>query len=334
MDRATSGVTGALNSALMNALAGMPDGAINDNYVRQLAEIKSRRKWTDSPGSQATALPLRYAHQNTFSEVVMKPTTVSTLRQWKKSGRKFASVTAYDYSFARLFADEGIQVMLVGDSLGMVVQGHDSTLPVTLADIAYHTRAVRRGAPAALLMADLPFMTFATPEQAFASSAELMRAGANMVKIEGGAWLSDTVRQLAERAVPVCGHLGLTPQSVNIFGGYKVQGRDSEAAETLLADALALEAAGAQMLVLECVPVALAQRVTEALAIPVIGIGAGNVTDGQILVMHDAFGITGGHIPKFVKNFLLETGEMRAAVRQYVAEVEAGTYPAEEHSFY
>lgn len=264
----------------------------------------------------------------------MKPTTVSTLRQWKNSGRKFASITAYDFSFARLFADEGIQVMLVGDSLGMVVQGHDSTLPVTLADIVYHTQTVRRGAPSAMLLSDLPFMTYATPEQTFDSAAQLMRAGANMVKLEGGKWLAETVKQLTERAVPVCGHLGLTPQSVNIFGGYKVQGRDSEAAELLLADALALEAAGAQMMVLECVPVALAERITQALAIPVIGIGAGNVTDGQILVMHDAFGITGGHIPKFAKNFLTETGDIRAAVRQYVAEVEAGSYPAEEHSFH
>lgn len=264
----------------------------------------------------------------------MKPTTVSTLRQWKNSGRKFASITAYDFSFARLFADEGIQVMLVGDSLGMVIQGHDSTLPVTLADIVYHTQTVRRGAPSAMLLSDLPFMTYATPEQTFDSAAQLMRAGANMVKLEGGKWLAETVKQLTERAVPVCGHLGLTPQSVNIFGGYKVQGRDSDAAELLLADALALEAAGAQMVVLECVPVALAERITQALAIPVIGIGAGNVTDGQILVMHDAFGITGGHIPKFAKNFLAETGDIRAAVRQYVAEVEAGTYPAEEHSFH
>lgn len=264
---------------------------------------------------------------------LMKPTTVSTLRQWKQQGHKFATITAYDYSFARLFADEGIQVMLVGDSLGMVVQGHDSTLPVTVADIAYHTQAVRRGAPAALLLADLPFMSYATPQQTFDSAATLMRAGANMVKLEGGKWLAETVQQLTERAVPVCGHLGLTPQSVNVFGGYKVQGRESADAERLLEDALALEAAGIQLLVLECVPVSLAKRVTEALAIPVIGIGAGSVTDGQILVMHDAFGITGGHIPKFAKNFLAEAGEIRAAVRQYVAEVEAGSYPAAEHSF-
>ncbi|AIX74800.1 MAG: 3-methyl-2-oxobutanoate hydroxymethyltransferase [Mixta calida] len=263
----------------------------------------------------------------------MKPTTISHLRQWKQAGKKFASITAYDFSFARLFADEGIQVMLVGDSLGMTVQGHESTLPVTVDDIAYHTAAVRRGAPHCLLLADLPFMSYATPQQTCESAGRLMRAGANMVKLEGGAWLTESVRMLTERAVPVCGHLGLTPQSVNIFGGYKVQGRDDEAAERLLADALALEAAGAQLMVLECVPVALAQRVTEALTIPVIGIGAGNVTDGQILVMHDAFGITGGHIPKFAKNFLAEAGDIRAAVRQYVQEVESAVYPAAEHSF-
>lgn len=264
----------------------------------------------------------------------MKPTTISHLRQLKASGRRFATLTAYDFSFARLFADEGIQVMLIGDSLGMTVQGHDSTLPVTVADIAYHTAAVRRGAPQALIMADLPFMSYATPEQTFATAAQLMRAGANMVKLEGGAWLAESVRMLTERAVPVCGHLGLTPQSVNIFGGYKVQGRDEADAERLLDDALALEAAGAQLMVLECVPVALAARITQALTIPVIGIGAGNVTDGQILVMHDAFGITGGHIPKFAKNFLAETGDIRAASRQYIADVEAGTYPAAEHSFF
>ncbi|MBD9643871.1 3-methyl-2-oxobutanoate hydroxymethyltransferase [Pantoea sp. PNT02] len=263
----------------------------------------------------------------------MKPTTLSHLRQLKTSGRKFATLTAYDFSFARLFADEGIQVMLIGDSLGMTVQGHESTLPVTVDDIAYHTAAVRRGAPLALLMADLPFMSYATPEQTFTNAAQLMRAGANMVKLEGGEWLAETVRMLTERAVPVCGHLGLTPQSVNIFGGYKVQGRDEAAAERLLADALALEAAGMQLLVLECVPVALAERITKALSVPVIGIGAGNVTDGQILVMHDAFGITGGHVPKFAKNFLAETGDIRAAIRQYIADVEAGLYPAAEHSF-
>lgn len=264
----------------------------------------------------------------------MKPTTITHLRQLKQQKKKFATITAYDFSFAKLFADEGIGVMLVGDSLGMAVLGYDSTLPVTVDDIAWCTRAVRHGAPSCLLLADLPFMAYATPEQACENAAAVMRAGANMVKIEGGRWLVDTVKMLTERAVPVCGHLGLTPQSVNIFGGYKVQGRGDEAAQALLDDALALEAAGAQLLVLECVPAELASRVSNALSIPVIGIGAGNGTDGQILVMHDALGITGGHIPKFAKNFLAEAGDIRAAVRQYIAEVESGAYPGDEHSFH
>ncbi|WP_224717494.1 3-methyl-2-oxobutanoate hydroxymethyltransferase [Pectobacterium versatile] len=265
----------------------------------------------------------------------MKPTTISHLRQWKQEQRKFATITAYDASFSRLFFEQGIHVMLVGDSLGMTVQGHDSTLPVTTNDIVYHTQCVRRGAPLALVLSDMPFMTYATPEQTFSQAAELMRAGANMVKLEGGNWLAPTVKMLTERAVPVCGHLGLTPQSVNIFGGYKIQGRSENDANQLLADALALEEAGAQLLVLECVPVALAKRVTETLSIPVIGIGAGNVTDGQILVMHDAFGITGDNTPKFAKNFLAPSGgDIRAAVRLYAQEVEQGIYPAEAHSFH
>lgn len=263
----------------------------------------------------------------------MKPTTISHLRAWKKQQRKFATLTAYDASFARLFEQEGIQVMLVGDSLGMTMQGHTSTLPVQVDEIVYHTRCVRRGAPLCLLLADLPFMSYATPAQTFDSAAALMRAGANMVKLEGGSWLAESVKALTERAVPVCGHLGLTPQSVNIFGGYKVQGRDSDSAERLLQDALALEQAGAQLLVLECVPVTLAQRVTEALAIPVVGIGAGNVTDGQILVMQDALGITGQGTPKFVKNFLAQGGDIRSAVRLYSDEVEQGIFPGPEHSF-
>lgn len=263
----------------------------------------------------------------------MKTTTISLLRQWKQEQRKFATITAYDASFAQLFEEQGLSVLLVGDSLGMVVQGRDSTLPVTVEEIAYHTRCVRRGAPHSLVLSDLPFMSYATPEQAFASSATLMQAGANMVKLEGGSWLCDTVKKLTERAVPVCGHLGLTPQSVNIFGGYKVQGRDEIAANQLLQDAQNLEAAGVQLLVLECVPVELARKVTEALTIPVIGIGAGNVTDGQILVMHDAFGITGGHIPKFAKNFLAEAGDIRVAIKNYIQQVEEASYPGEEHSF-
>ncbi|PHM73283.1 3-methyl-2-oxobutanoate hydroxymethyltransferase [Xenorhabdus kozodoii] len=262
----------------------------------------------------------------------MKPITLADLSQLKKTKRKFATITAYDASFASLFAEQGINIMLIGDSLGMTIQGFDSTLPVTTEDIAYHTRSVRTGAPHAFLIADMPFMSYATPEQSFGHAAALLRSGANMVKIEGGDWLCDTVKMLTERAVPVCGHLGLTPQFVNVLGGYKVQGRDDSSAQKLFNDAVALEKAGMQLLVLECVPVALAQRITEALEIPVIGIGAGNMTDGQILVMHDALGIT-AKPPKFAKDFLKETGNIRDAVRLYIEQVESGAYPDQAHSF-
>lgn len=263
----------------------------------------------------------------------MAPITLRDLRQWKQSGQKFAALTAYDYSFAHLFERQQIPVLLVGDSLGMTLQGHNSTLPVTLDDLVYHTTLVRRGAPNTLLLADLPFMSYATPLQACDSAAHLMRAGANMVKLEGGAWLCDTVRCLTERGVPVCAHLGLTPQSVNIFGGYRVQGREAAAAEQLLSDALALEQAGAQLLVLECVPQALATLVTQQLTLPVIGIGAGNQTDGQILVMHDALGITAGHLPRFSKNFLQEGGSIAQAIALYRQQVADGLFPDEQHSY-
>ncbi|AIN47142.1 3-methyl-2-oxobutanoate hydroxymethyltransferase [Candidatus Palibaumannia cicadellinicola] len=264
----------------------------------------------------------------------MNITTISYLRHQKQRQQKFASITAYDATFASLFEQHGISVMLVGDSLGMTIQGHDSTLPVTLDDMIYHTRCVRRGATKSLLLADLPFMCYATLSQAYESAAALMRAGANIVKLEGGFWITKTVRGLTERAVPVCCHLGLTPQSVNIFGGYKIQGRDKDSADKLLADAIALELAGAQMLVLECVPVTLAERVTRALSIPVIGIGAGVMTDGQILVMHDVLGITGNRAPSFARNFLVDCEDIPAAIRLYVQEVEAGEFPATQHSFY
>ncbi|MBP2700598.1 3-methyl-2-oxobutanoate hydroxymethyltransferase [Photobacterium lucens] len=263
----------------------------------------------------------------------MKKITINDLMKWKQEGRKFASVTAYDASFAQLFEQQEMPVMLVGDSLGMVLQGREDTLPVTVEDIAYHTRSVRAGSPNALLMADMPFMSYATPEQACENAAKLMRAGANLVKLEGGAWLADTISMLAERAVPVCAHLGLTPQSVNIFGGYKVQGRDIDKAEQMVKDAIVLKNAGAQIIVLECVPASLAERITKAVDIPVIGIGAGNSTDGQILVMHDMFGISANYMPKFSKNFLAETGDMREAVTKYIKDVETGEFPGPQHTF-
>jgi 3-methyl-2-oxobutanoate hydroxymethyltransferase len=262
----------------------------------------------------------------------MKKVTINDLIKCKKEGRKFATSTAYDASFAQLFENEGMPVLLVGDSLGMVLQGRSDTLPVTVDEIAYHTRCVRAGSPNCLLMADMPFMSYATPEQACEQAAIIMRAGANMVKIEGGAWLVDTVKMLTERAVPVCAHLGLTPQSVNIFGGYKVQGRDEAQAEKMRQDALALQEAGAQIILLECVPSSVAKMITEAVDVPVIGIGAGAETDGQILVMHDMFGISANYMPKFSKNFLSETGDMRKAVAKYITDVESGRFPDAAHT--
>lgn len=263
----------------------------------------------------------------------MAKITTAVLQKMKQQADKITMLTAYDASFAKLFADNGVETLLVGDSLGMVLQGHSDTLPVTVADIAYHTRAVRAGAPDAFVIADMPFMSYGTTEQALQSVVPLMQAGANMVKLEGGEFLLPTVKALTERGVPVCAHLGLTPQSVHLFGGFKVQGKTAEKADAMVEQAKALQAAGAQMLVLECIPTALAQRITAALTIPVIGIGAGNVTDGQVLVMHDLMGISSGYIPKFSKNYLLQTGEIRSAVAAFVSEVKSGQFPGTEHSF-
>lgn len=232
-----------------------------------------------------------------------------------------------------MFDEQGIDALLIGDSLGMVLQGESDTLPVTIEDIEYHTRSVRKGTERAFVLADMPFMSYATPEQTYANAAKLMAAGASMIKMEGGSWLCETIQGLNLRGVPVCGHLGLTPQSVHVFGGFKIQGREADKAEKLLAEAKALEAAGIQLLVLECVPSSLGKAVSEALTIPVIGIGAGNDTDGQILVMHDMFGISANYMPKFSKNYLAETGDMRKAVQQYIAEVQSGAFPSPEHSF-
>ncbi|MGI2173492.1 3-methyl-2-oxobutanoate hydroxymethyltransferase [Shewanella ulleungensis] len=263
----------------------------------------------------------------------MSKVTSSTLIKFKKEGKKFTALTAYDASFAGAFDSEGVDVLLVGDSLGMVLQGHDDTLPVTIADIAYHTACVKRGISRALLIADMPFMSYSTPQQTMENAALLMQAGASMVKVEGGHWLLESVKMLTERGIPVCAHLGLTPQSVNVFGGFKVQGRDAENAQRILDEAKALQAAGAQLLVVECIPPQLAKTITEALTIPVIGIGAGADTDGQILVMHDVLGISSGYIPRFSKNYLKQTGEIRSAIRAYIDEVADGSFPAEEHTF-
>lgn len=263
----------------------------------------------------------------------MSKITTASLLKMKQEGQKFTAITAYDATFAKLFDDEGTHVLLIGDSLGMVLQGGQDTLAVNMDEMVYHTRCVARGASKALVIADMPFMSYATPDQTYQNAARLMAAGARMVKMEGGDWLCDSIRHLTRNGVPVCGHLGLTPQSVHVFGGFKVQGRDEFQAQEIYRQALELQAAGIQLLVLECVPTALAERITKALRIPVIGIGAGPATDGQILVMHDAFGVTSGYVPKFTKNFLAETGDVRAAIRLYVQQVSEGSFPGPEHCF-
>ena len=263
----------------------------------------------------------------------MKTVTVSTLQAAKRAGEPFSCLTAYDASFAQVASQAGIEVLLVGDSLGMVLQGHASTLPVTLADICYHTRCVARSKGASLLMVDLPFMSNSSQERLLQDAGELMRAGAELVKIEGGAWMADGVRELTRRGVPICAHLGLTPQTVYQLGGYKVQGRDAAHAERLIADARALVDAGASAILLECVPASLGRAIQQALEVPVIGIGAGADTDGQILVMHDILGISQGRTPRFVKNFMSEADSIQGAFTAYHEAVKTRRFPAEEHCF-
>ncbi len=261
------------------------------------------------------------------------PITTQTLRACKEAGEKFTCITSYDATFSNVVSTAGVEVILVGDSLGMVLQGHDSTLPVTMEQMIYHTEAVKRGNKGALIMADMPFMSYATPEQAMDNAALLMQAGAHMVKIEGGDWLCETIRMLSERGIPVCAHLGLTPQSVNKLGGYKVQGRESEQADEMLSHALAQVTAGADIILLECVPSQLGERVTKSVSVPVIGIGAGGGTDAQVLVLHDMLGVTPGRRPKFVKNFMEEANSIEDAVKAYVDAVKSGEFPSIEHTF-
>ena len=263
-----------------------------------------------------------------------KPWTVPMLSEAREAGRKLVMLTCYDASFARVLDDNGVDLILVGDSLGMVVQGHDSTLPVQVGDIAYHVAAVARGARRALKIADLPFGADATPEQAHAAAVRFIQAGAAMVKLEGAGHKLETIRFLVEREIPVCAHLGLTPQSVLKMGGFKVQGREQAAAERLRADALAVAEAGAALLVLEGVPAGLATEITAASPIPTIGIGAGAGCDGQVLVLHDLLGLDTGHRkPKFVKDFLAEGGSVAGAIRAYADAVRDGSFPDADHAY-
>ncbi len=262
-----------------------------------------------------------------------KPITISKLLSMRAEGEKIAMLTAYDSTMSALLNRCGVETILIGDSLGNVIQGHSSTTPVTVEHVAYHTECVARANSHAFVIADLPFASYGDPAQALDSAAELMRAGADMVKLEGGDWQIDIIQYLVERSVPVCAHLGLLPQSVHILGGYKVQGKSKDAASLMLEQALACEQAGAQMMVLEAIPSSLGKHITESLSIPTIGIGAGADCSGQVLVLQDMLGISPGKPPKFVKNFLDGHASIEAAVKAYVREVKAGKFPGLEHGF-
>jgi 3-methyl-2-oxobutanoate hydroxymethyltransferase len=267
-------------------------------------------------------------------DMASPPVNVSTLREMKAKREPIACLTAYDASFAQLVDIAASDLVLVGDSLGMVVQGHDTTVPVTVDDIVYHTRLVRRGLRRAFLVADLPFMSYATPEQALDNAVRLMQeGGAMMVKLEGGSGQREVVECLTRHDIPVCAHLGLKPQSVHKIGGFKVQGRGSTAADKMVADAVALQNAGADIVLLECVPNEVGKRITESVEVPVIGIGAGPAVDGQILVLYDILDITLGRTPRFVKNFMAGHDSPLAAIEAYVGAVKDRSYPAKEHCF-
>ncbi|WMY97435.1 MAG: 3-methyl-2-oxobutanoate hydroxymethyltransferase [Arsenophonus sp.] len=264
----------------------------------------------------------------------MNKTTINTLLEWKKNKKKFACITAYDFTFANLFSKSGINVILVGDSLGMTIQGYSTTLQVTIQDMIYHTQCVRKGAPDSFIMSDMPFMSYSSLNDAYKNAALLIQSGANMVKIEGGEkWICNIVNNLVKRSIPVCGHLGLTPQSINMIGGYKIAGRNQKDSEKIISNSISLEKSGIQLIVLECIPWKLAQKITQTLSIPVIGIGSGKMTDGQILVMHDILGITVNNIPSFSKKFMNESYDIKNAINKYVKSVENELFPSKEHIF-
>jgi 3-methyl-2-oxobutanoate hydroxymethyltransferase len=262
-----------------------------------------------------------------------KSLTISSLLKMRADGEKITSLTAYDASFGTLFDQIGIDIILVGDSLGNVIQGHTSTLPVRIEDMVYHTSCVSRNIVRTFVIADMPFATYADPQSALHHAALLMQAGAKMIKLEGGSWLVPIVEHLVRQGIPVCAHLGLTPQSVNTLGGFKVQGKLAAQAQQMIQDAKNLESAGAQMLVLEAIPSSLGKIITESIQIPTIGIGAGPDCSGQVLVMHDALGAFPGRQPKFVKNFLASTGSIEKAVELFITQVKSGEFPAPEHCF-
>lgn len=260
--------------------------------------------------------------------------TQRTLQKMRDNGEKISVLTCYDASFAVLLENSGIEILLVGDSLGNVLQGEETTLPVTLDDMVYHTRCVARGSSMAFIMADMPFGTSqVSPENTFKNAVKLMAAGANMVKIEGGRIMAETIKFLTQRGIPVCAHIGLTPQSVHLLGGYKVQGRTNHRAKQLLEDAVILEKSGASMLLMEAMPAALAKKITKIVAIPTIGIGAGPDCSAQVLVLYDMLGIYSGKKSRFIKNFMDSADSINEAVENYVKEVKSGKFPGLEHGF-
>jgi 3-methyl-2-oxobutanoate hydroxymethyltransferase len=262
------------------------------------------------------------------------PVTVKELWRMKAQGEKIACLTCYDASFTRVLEAAGVDMFIIGDSLGMVLKGHETTVPVTMADMLYHGANVARVGQHALRVLDMPYMSYANPEQALGNAARLIaEGGADMVKLEGGQDKADIVRHLVDHDIPVCGHIGLLPQSIEELGGYRVQGRDEAGARALLTDAQALEQAGATLLVMECIPAELAALITASVGMPTIGIGAGPDCDGQVLVLYDMLGITPDRVPKFVRNFLEDAGSVPAAIRAYVEAVKDGSFPAPEHCF-
>ena len=263
-----------------------------------------------------------------------KSVTLTTLNKFKKNSEKFTCLTAYESTMASVISNAGVDIILVGDSLGMVIQGHESTLPVTMEQLIYHLECVVNGNNGSHIMADMPFMSYSTDDLGLENAKRLMQAGANSIKIEGGEWISKMAQVLSDRGIPVCAHMGLTPQTINRIGGHQVQGRDPSQKEKIITEAKVLEKSGASMLLLECVPGDLAKVITEELEIPVIGIGAGSDTDGQIMVVHDLLGISClEKPPKFVKNFMDESSSIQDAITNYVNDVKNGKFPSDEHTF-
>ena len=260
--------------------------------------------------------------------------TIATIKKLKEKKEKFACLTAYEATLAEKISNSGVEIILVGDSLGMVIQGHDSTLPVTMDHLIYHLKCVEKGNINSHIMADMPFMSYSTDDLGLENAKRLMQAGANSVKIEGGQWISKMAQVLSDRGIPVCAHMGLTPQTINRIGGHRVQGRDPTQKEKIINEAIALEKAGASMLLLECVPGELAKTITKELKIPVIGIGAGVHTDGQIMVVHDLLGISClDKPPKFVKDFMKTSTSISGAIKRYVKEVKNNKFPSKVHTF-